>query len=71
MVSDMLNCPYTKFDRLSRKHEVFKVLETIDDLWMGATHLATPQPDHAKRRAAFAFDAIQAAAITMIHQEDG
>ena len=67
MVSDMLGCPYTKkFGRLSRKHEVFKV-ETIDVVWMGATNLATPQPDHAKRLAAFAFDTIRAAAITMIH----
>jgi guanylate cyclase, other len=38
---------------------------------MDATNLATPQPDHAKRLAAFAFDAIRAAAITMIHQDDG
>ena len=70
MVSDMLDRLYTKFDRLSRKHEVFKV-ETIGDAWMGVTNLAAPQPDHAKRIAAFAFDAIQAAAITMIDQEDG
>jgi serine/threonine protein kinase len=70
MVSDMLDRLYTKFDLLSRKHDVFKV-ETIGDAWMGVTNVATPQPDHAKRIAAFAMDAIKAAAITMIDQEDG
>lgn len=68
-VSDMLDRLYMKFDRLSRTHDVFKV-ETIGDAWMGVTNLATPQPDHTKRIADFAIDAIRAASITMIDQED-
>jgi serine/threonine protein kinase len=68
-VSDMLDRLYQKFDKLSRKHGVFKV-ETIGDAWMGVTNLETPQPDHATRIADFAMDALRAASITMIDQED-
>ena len=68
-VSDLLDRLYIKFDKLSRKHDVFKV-ETIGDAWMGVTNLASPQPDHARRIAAFATDAIRAASITMVDQED-
>jgi class 3 adenylate cyclase len=68
-VSDMLDRLYIKFDSLSRNHDVFKV-ETIGDAWMGVTNLATPQPDHTKRIAAFAMDAIQAANTTLIDPDD-
>ena len=68
-ISDMLDRLYTKFDKLSREHDVFKV-ETIGDAWMGVTNVVTPQPDHTKRIAAFAIDAIKAAGITLIDQED-
>ncbi|KAI2500710.1 guanylate cyclase [Fragilaria crotonensis] len=68
-VSDMLDRLYTKFDNLSRKHDVFKV-ETIGDAWMGVTNVATQQPDHAKRIAVFAMDAIKEANRTLIDEED-
>ena len=68
-VSDMLDRLYMKFDNISRIHDVFKV-ETIGDAWMGVTNLATPQPDHTKRIADFAMDALRAASITMVDQED-
>jgi serine/threonine protein kinase len=68
-ISDMLDRLYNKFDSLSRKHQVFKV-ETIGDAWMGVTNLERPQPDHTKRIANFAVDAIRAASITLIDQED-
>jgi class 3 adenylate cyclase len=68
-VSDMLDRLYMKFDNTSRTHDVFKV-ETIGDAWMGVTNLATPQADHTKRIADFAMDALRAASITMIDQED-
>lgn len=68
-VSDMLDRLYIKFDGLSRLHDVFKV-ETIGDLWMGVTNLASAQLDHAKRIAAFAIDAIRAANATLIDEGD-
>lgn len=68
-VSDMLDRLYIKFDGLSRLHDVFKV-ETIGDAWMGVTNLASPQPDHTKRIAAFAIDAIRAAHTTLIDESN-
>ena len=68
-VSDMLDRLYIKFDDLSRLHDVFKV-ETIGDAWMGVTNLASPQPDHTKRIAAFAIDAIRAAHTTLIDESN-
>lgn len=68
-VSDLLDRLYSKFDTLSRKHDVFKV-ETIGDAWMGVTNLATPQFDHTKRIAMFAMDAIRAASTTLVDEAD-
>ena len=68
-VSDMLDRLYIKFDSLSRTHDVFKV-ETVGDAWVGVTNVATRQPDHTKRIAAFAMDAIKAANTTLIDLED-
>jgi serine/threonine protein kinase len=68
-VSDMLDRLYSKFDTLSRKHDVFKV-ETIGDAWMGVTNLATPQSDHTKRIVMFAMDAIRAASSTLVDEDD-
>lgn len=69
-VANMLDRLYTKFDALSRKHEVFKV-ETIGDAYMAVTNLVKNQSrDHAKRIAEFAIDAIKAANETYIDPED-
>ena len=58
-ISDMLDRLYNAFDDLSHKHEIFKV-ETIGDAYMAVTNLVKDQPDHAKRIAAFAVDAVKA-----------
>merc|ERR1712232_488348 len=52
-ISDMLDRLYSKFDELSRKHDVFKV-ETIGDAYMAVTNLVEDQPDdHVLRIANF------------------
>lgn len=69
-VAGMLDRLYTKFDELSREHDIFKV-ETIGDAYMAVTNLVKDQhDDHAKRIADFAIDAIQAANSTYIELED-
>ena len=68
-VAALLDRLYTKFDELSRKHDVFKV-ETIGDAYMAVTNLVKDQEqDHAKRIAEFAIDAIKAANATYIDLE--
>lgn len=69
-IANLLDRLYLSFDELSRTHDVFKV-ETIGDAWMGVTNLVKDQSsDHVKRIAAFASDAIKAAAETTIDEED-
>eukprot|EP00980_Cylindrotheca_fusiformis_P013466 scaffold3437_cov113-Cylindrotheca_fusiformis.AAC.33 len=69
-VALLLNRLYTKFDALSRKHDVFKV-ETIGDAYMAVTNLVKKQEkDHAKRIAEFAIDAVREANETLIDEED-
>ena len=68
-LAEMLDRLYTRLDQLSHQHDVFKI-ETIGDAWMGVTNLVKDQPDHAKRLAEFAIDAIQAASETAIDLED-
>eukprot|EP00980_Cylindrotheca_fusiformis_P023027 scaffold10066_cov100-Cylindrotheca_fusiformis.AAC.4 len=69
-VALLLNRLYTKFDALSRKHDVFKV-ETIGDSYMAVTNLVKNQEkDHAKRIAEFAIDAIREANETLVDEED-
>ena len=68
-VSNMLDRLYNAFDELSRKHDVFKV-ETIGDAYMAVTNLVKDQPDHAKRIAEFAVEAVQHANMTLIDLED-
>eukprot|EP00980_Cylindrotheca_fusiformis_P021080 scaffold8079_cov121-Cylindrotheca_fusiformis.AAC.8 len=69
-VAQMLNRLYTKFDALSRKHDIFKV-ETIGDAYMAVTNLVKDQSsDHAKRIAQFAIEAIAAANETFVDDED-
>ena len=45
-------------------------VETIGDAWMGVTNLSDDQPDHAKRIAEFALDAVEAAKQTLVDQDD-
>eukprot|EP00730_Choanoeca_flexa_P009273 TRINITY_DN12619_c0_g1_i11.p1 TRINITY_DN12619_c0_g1~~TRINITY_DN12619_c0_g1_i11.p1 ORF type:complete len:1792 (+),score=424.64 TRINITY_DN12619_c0_g1_i11:732-5378(+) len=68
-VSDMLDRLYTQFDTLCQLHDIFKV-ETIGDAFMCASNLIKDQDDHTARLANFALDAIDAAAATMIDEED-
>lgn len=68
-VSNMLDRLYTKFDRLSDLHNVFKV-ETIGDSYMTVTNLAKTQPDHVSIMAHYAIDALNAATTTLIDEED-
>mmetsp|Transcript_29680 Transcript_29680/g.55951 ORF Transcript_29680/g.55951 Transcript_29680/m.55951 type:complete len:211 (+) Transcript_29680:282-914(+) len=65
----MLDRLYGKFDRLSKKHGLFKV-ETIGDAYMAVGNLSEPQPDHAVKVAMFAMDAIGAASQTPISDDD-
>lgn len=68
-VSDMLDRLYNSFDALSHYHDVFKV-ETIGDAYMAVTNLTKAQPDHCKRIAEFAVDAIRVANQTLIDKDD-
>jgi len=69
-VAQMLDRLYTKFDKLSRRHDIFKV-ETIGDAYMAVTNLVKEQDgDHAKRIAMFAIDALMAANDTLIDEDD-
>ena len=68
-VSDMLDRLYTKFDEISRKHDVFKV-ETIGDSWMGVTNLTKEQSDHVDRIVSFSVDIMRAAHQTWIDPEN-
>eukprot|EP00526_Cylindrotheca_closterium_P001767 CAMPEP_0113659478 /NCGR_PEP_ID=MMETSP0017_2-20120614/32381_1 /TAXON_ID=2856 /ORGANISM="Cylindrotheca closterium" /LENGTH=1078 /DNA_ID=CAMNT_0000574035 /DNA_START=785 /DNA_END=4021 /DNA_ORIENTATION=- /assembly_acc=CAM_ASM_000147 len=69
-VSQLLDRLYLKFDKLTQKHDLFKI-ETIGDAYMCAGNLAKDQSsDHVKRVALFANDAIQAASETLIDEED-
>jgi guanylate cyclase len=68
-VSDMLDRLYSRFDELSRQHEIFKV-ETIGDAYMAVTNLIKNQDDHAKRIAEFSVDALTAANETLIDLDD-
>lgn len=68
-IADMLDRLYLAFDYLSDEHDVFKV-ETIGDAWMGVTNLVSDQPDHTRRIAEFAIEAIEAANKTLIDLEN-
>ncbi|KAK9807738.1 hypothetical protein WJX72_007609 [[Myrmecia] bisecta] len=59
-VMNMLNRLYSAFDEITHKHGLFKV-ETIGDAYLCCGNLPEPQPDHAKRIAYFALEAVQAA----------
>lgn len=68
-VSEMLDRLYLAFDRIARKHGVFKV-ETIGDAYMGVTNLVEKQAeDHVKRIAEFAIDMINEAGQILIDED--
>ena len=64
-ISLMLDRLYHNFDEISRKYDVFKV-ETIGDAYMAVTNLVKEQPDHTKRIADFAIEAVKIANETLI-----
>jgi serine/threonine protein kinase len=68
-IANLLDRFFTKFDELSRIHNVFKV-ETIGDAYMTVTNLHVEQPDHARIMALFAIDAVEAASSTVIDEDD-
>eukprot|EP00977_Amphora_coffeiformis_P020451 scaffold8271_cov171-Amphora_coffeaeformis.AAC.8 len=57
-VFKLLETLYGAFDRLAKKHNVFKV-ETIGDCYVAATGLPKPQPRHAVIMCRFARECIQ------------
>jgi class 3 adenylate cyclase len=68
-IADMFARLYSAFDDLSQAHEIFKV-ETIGDSYMAVTNLFKDQPDHTKRIADFAVDAVRTANKTLIDVDD-
>lgn len=69
-VSMMLDRLYLAFDKIARKHGVFKV-ETIGDAYMGVTNLTEDQEDtHVKRIAEFAVEMINEAAQILIDEDE-
>lgn len=69
-VSMMLDRLYLAFDKIARKHGVFKV-ETIGDAYMGVTNLVENQEDtHVKQIAEFAIDMINEAGQILVDEEE-
>ena len=69
-VADLLDRLYTRFDDLTRLHDVFKI-ETIGDAFMAAANLVKDQSvSHARRIAEFSIDAIKVANTTQIDRDD-
>jgi class 3 adenylate cyclase len=68
-VSHMLDRLYLAFDRIARKHQVFKV-ETIGDAYMGVTNLENNmEHTHTRNIAEFAVDMINEANKILIDEE--
>ena len=69
-VADMLDRLYSRFDELTRLHDIFK-METIGDAYMAVANLVKDQSvSHVRRIAEFAIDAIKVANRTQIDRED-
>lgn len=69
-VADMLDRLYSRFDELTRLHDIFK-METIGDAYMAAANLVKDQSvSHVRRIAEFAIDAIKVANRTQIDRDD-
>mmetsp|Transcript_62931 Transcript_62931/g.153219 ORF Transcript_62931/g.153219 Transcript_62931/m.153219 type:complete len:389 (-) Transcript_62931:854-2020(-) len=68
-IANLLDRLYQKLDALTDKYDIFKV-ETIGDAYMCVTNLVKDQPDHAKRIAEFAIEAVKMANDTLIDQTD-
>lgn len=65
-VSTMLDNLYLAFDKIARRHGIFKV-ETIGDAYMGVTNLSNKQEhNHVKAAAEFAIEMIQEASKILI-----
>ncbi|CAB9514945.1 Ephrin type-B receptor 3 (Fragment) [Seminavis robusta] len=67
--SSLLSRLYKKFDNLCDLHNVFR-LEEVGNGFMCTTNLAESQPEHARIMAAFAADALKAAACTLLDDDD-
>lgn len=68
-VAKLLDRLYQQFDRLSHQHDLYKV-ETIGDAYMCCANLVKDQDDHVKRIAEFSVDAIAAAGLVRIDEDD-
>lgn len=69
-VSQMLDRLYMSFDKVAKKHSVFKV-ETIGDAYMGVTNLEKNMENmHVKNAALFAIDLVTEARKILIDDED-
>ncbi|CAB9515268.1 activated protein kinase catalytic subunit alpha-1 [Seminavis robusta] len=65
-VSCMLDNLYLSFDKIARRHNIFKV-ETIGDAYMGVTNLENKQEhNHVKCAAEFAIDMVKEASQILI-----
>ncbi|CAB9522693.1 activated protein kinase catalytic subunit alpha-1 [Seminavis robusta] len=67
--SNLLDRLYSKLENLCDLHNVFRLV-TGDDGFMCATNLAEEQHDHVRSIAAFATDALKAAACTLVDEGD-
>lgn len=68
-VANLLDRLYQAFDKLSHQHDLYKV-ETIGDAYMCCANLVKDQDDHVKRIAEFSVDAITAASLVRIDEDD-
>ncbi|CAB9528643.1 activated protein kinase catalytic subunit alpha-1 [Seminavis robusta] len=67
--SNLLDRLYSKLENLCDLHNVFRLV-TVNDGFMCATNLAEEQHDHVRSIAAFAADALKAAACTFVDEGD-
>ena len=68
-VSSMLDRLYMAFDKVAKKHSIFKV-ETVGDAYMGVTNLEKHQQEtHVRQAARFAIDMVIEANRILIDEE--
>lgn len=66
----MLDRLYVAFDKVAKKHSVFKV-ETVGDAYMGVTNLEKNQEEtHVKQAALFAIDLVVEASKICVDEDD-
>ena len=68
-VLSMLDRLYRAFDKVTARHNLFKV-ETIGDSYMVVGNLRHSQPDHASQVAHFAIEAVHSAGSILINEDD-